>query len=96
MATEDLNATIREWPATSGPAAHVNHERDVVLVVLAGSAEIELDGIRQDAGAGEVVVIEKGSSRRITAGPLGVRYLTVHRKRAGLDVSKAPPLTKTE
>ena len=90
VATEELNATILEWPPLKGPAAHVNRERDVVLVVLAGSAAIEIDGLRHDAGVGEVVVIEKGTSRRITAGPMGARYLTVHRKRPGLEVAKAP------
>jgi quercetin dioxygenase-like cupin family protein len=94
VATEDLNATILEWPALKGPAAHVNRERDVVLVVLAGSVQIEIDGQPQNAGAGEVVVIEKGASRRITAGPMGARYLTVHRKRAGLEVAKVPPATE--
>lgn len=97
VATEDLNATILEWPARQGPrGAHVNTERDVVLVVLSGSVEIEVDGQWQDAGAGEVVVIKKGSSRRISAGSSGVRYLTVHRKRGGLEVAPAPPRTPTE
>ena len=28
-----------------------------------------------------------GSARRITAGPAGLRYLTVHRRRGGLPVT---------
>ena len=91
VATEDLNATILEWPSSAGPGVHVHNERDVVLAVLAGSVEIELDGGVRRAAAGEVVVIEKGSSRRISAGPDGVRYLTVHRKRAGLAIKSRPP-----
>lgn len=96
VATEDLNATILEWPARMGTAEHVNAERDVVLAVLAGSAEVEIDGEQRQVAAGEVMVIEKGSSRRISAGSQGVRYLTVHRKRAGLTVAKAPSRTTAD
>jgi mannose-6-phosphate isomerase-like protein (cupin superfamily) len=72
-ATADLNATLLVWPPGAGIAEHVNAERDVVLVVLDGTAEIELDGEVRLVRAGEVVVLEKGSRRRMTAGPAGVR-----------------------
>jgi quercetin dioxygenase-like cupin family protein len=87
-ATEDLNATILEWEAGSGPQGeHVNAERDVVVVVVSGSLELVLDGKARTIGPGEVAVVEKGSRRRLTAGPQGVRYVTVHRKRPGLAIS---------
>jgi quercetin dioxygenase-like cupin family protein len=85
--TDDLNATILEWRAGGGPPEHVNAERDVVLVVLAGSATVEVDGEAREAGAGEVVVLPKGARRRIAAGPDGVRYVTVHRRRGGLSIA---------
>ena len=87
--TDDLNATLLAWPRGSGPAEHVNGERDVLLVVLAGSATVTIDGEAQLVEPGEVVVIEKGSARRITAGPDGVRYLTVHTRRGPLQISRA-------
>jgi quercetin dioxygenase-like cupin family protein len=86
-ASEDLNATILEWRAGGGPPEHVNAERDVVLVVLAGSATLELDGEPRAVAEGEVVVLEKGRRRRIVAGPDGVRYVTVHRRRGGLTIA---------
>jgi mannose-6-phosphate isomerase-like protein (cupin superfamily) len=86
-ATEDLNATLLAWPAGAGPPEHVNETRDVVLVVLEGTAELELDGERRPLRAGDVVVLEKGRRRRVVAGPAGVRYLTVHRRREGLAVA---------
>lgn len=86
-ATDDLNATVLAWPAGAGPAAHVNSERDVVLVVLHGSAELELDGVVQTVVGGDVAVLPKGSERAVTAGPDGVRYVTVHRKRPGLSIA---------
>jgi quercetin dioxygenase-like cupin family protein len=90
-ATEELNATVVEWPPGRGTPAHMNAERDVVLVVLDGSAEIERDGTASRAGAGDVVVLERGTTRRVTAGPAGVRYLTVHRRREAIGVANAPP-----
>ena len=36
--TDDLNATLLAWPAKGGTGEHVNSERDVILVVVSGSA----------------------------------------------------------
>jgi quercetin dioxygenase-like cupin family protein len=84
--SEELNATILEWAAGEGPPEHVNAERDVALVVLAGGGELVLDGAAQPLAAGEVTVIPKGTRRRIAAGPDGIRYATVHRRRPGLQI----------
>jgi mannose-6-phosphate isomerase-like protein (cupin superfamily) len=91
--TSELNATLLAWPAGGGTPAHINSELDVVLVVLDGTAEIENDGTLALARAGAVVVLEKGARRRVTAGPSGVRYLTVHRRRTGIGIAAAPPPT---
>jgi quercetin dioxygenase-like cupin family protein len=91
-ATEDLNATILEWGAGAGPrGVHVNAERDVVVVVVSGSLELEQEGDCRTVAAGEVAVLEKGRRRRLTAGPEGVRYVTVHRKRQGLAIATLSP-----
>jgi quercetin dioxygenase-like cupin family protein len=87
-ATDDLNATLLAWPAGGGPAEHVNHERDVLVVVLQGEAMIALDGAPHTVHAGEAVVLEKGRARSITAGPAGVRYLSVHRRRPPLQIGR--------
>lgn len=89
-ASEELNATILEWPPGAGPPEHVNEGRDVALVVLAGSGRLELDGEPRELGAGEVVVLPKGARRRIEAGAGGIRYATVHRRRGGLEVRRIP------
>jgi len=86
--SEELNATILEWPPGAGPPEHVNEARDVALVVLEGDGELELDGERRAVGPGEVVVLPKGARRRVVAGPEGIRYATVHRRRGGLQVGR--------
>lgn len=93
-ASADLNATLLEWPAGKGPAEHVNAERDVLYVVLAGSATLTVDGEPREVAAGEATIVDKGASRALVAGPDGVRYLTSHIRRGGLEISRpARPAT---
>lgn len=86
-ASSDLNATLLAWEAGDGPPEHVNDERDVLVVVLDGSAEVTVDGDVRLLERGETVIVDKGRSRRIEAGPDGVRYLSVHRRRPPLQIS---------
>jgi quercetin dioxygenase-like cupin family protein len=86
-ATDDLNATLLVWAAGKRIDSHVNRERDVLLVVLAGSATVTIGGERNDLAAGDAVVIEKGLAREVVAGADGVRYLSVHQKRPLLEIS---------
>jgi quercetin dioxygenase-like cupin family protein len=87
-ATDDLNATLLVWPAGEGTPPHVNDERDVVVVVLAGSATVACEGRAHALGAGQACIVPKGTSRAITAGPDGVRYLSVHRRRPPLQLRR--------
>jgi quercetin dioxygenase-like cupin family protein len=89
--SEELNATILEWAAGEGTPEHVNAERDVAVVVLAGDGEALVDGEALPLRAGEVTVIPKGTRRRIVAGPDGIRYATVHRRRPGLQIQAGLP-----
>jgi quercetin dioxygenase-like cupin family protein len=87
-ASADLNATVLEWPAGEGPAEHVNEERDVLYVVLGGSATLTVDGEPRELQVGEAVIVDKGSRRALVAGPDGVRYLTAHIRRGGLEIKR--------
>jgi quercetin dioxygenase-like cupin family protein len=85
-ATDDLNATLLAWPPGGGAAEHVNAERDVLVVVLAGAAVVTVDGEPHTVEAGGAIVLEKGRRRGIVAGAGGVRYLSVHRRRPPLQI----------
>ncbi|HET7568220.1 MAG TPA: hemerythrin domain-containing protein [Gaiellaceae bacterium] len=87
-ASDDLNATILVWPPGEGPAEHVNEHRDVLYVALAGSAELTVDGEPRPLREGDALVVEKGSRRALAAGPDGVRYLTAHLRRGGLELKR--------
>jgi quercetin dioxygenase-like cupin family protein len=87
-ASEDLNATLLEWDAGAGPAEHVNAERDVLYVVVSGSAMLSVDGEARELGVGEATIVDKGARRSLVAGPDGVRYLTAHLRRGGLELKR--------
>ena len=87
-ASADLNATLLEWPARKGPAGHVNDEPDILYVVLTGSLTLTVDGEARELGAGEATIVDRGARRALVAGPEGVRYLTAHIRRGGLEIKR--------
>ena len=88
-ATDDLNITLLSWPPGQGPAEHVNAELDVALVIVSGSGTIVLDGEPAHVQAGQAVIVPKGSTRELAAGRQGIRYVSVHRRRGGLEIRRA-------
>ena len=90
-ATDDLNLTLLAWPEGQGAPEHVNDACDVVFVVIAGRGTAVLDGVAHDVRAGTAVVIPRGTRRALTAGPGGIRYLSAHRRRGGLAITRAAP-----
>jgi mannose-6-phosphate isomerase-like protein (cupin superfamily) len=87
-ASEDLNATLLEWAAGEGPVEHVNGHLDVLYVVVSGSATLTVDAEPHELKAGEATIVSKGSARALVAGPDGVRYVTAHVRRGGLELKR--------
>ena len=88
-ATDDLNVTLLSWAPGDHDAEHVNAERDVLLVVLAGGGLLTVDDAEEELRTGLATVIPKGARRGIVAGPAGVRYLAAHVRRGGLTIERA-------
>ena len=81
----DLDANVVLLQPGQSVGAHMNDEVDVLVVGLAGSGEVLVDGELQRLRAGVLVHVAKGATRAVTAGDLGpLVYVTVHRARAGL------------
>ena len=83
--SQDLDLNLVRFANGAGVAAHVNREVDVLVIGVAGHGEVEVDGEILDLGAGQGLLIPKGSERGIRS----IResefvYLTVHRRRPGL------------
>jgi mannose-6-phosphate isomerase-like protein (cupin superfamily) len=69
-ASADLNATILEWPAGEGPPEHANEERDVLYVVIAGSAQFTVDG---GLARGELARLVRYLTAHTRRGGLGLK-----------------------
>jgi mannose-6-phosphate isomerase-like protein (cupin superfamily) len=84
--SEELNATMLEWPAGGGPGETVS-QLDVVYVVVRGSLTLTVADESHELAAGEALIVAKDVPRRPVAGPEGVRYLTAHRRRGLLHLA---------
>lgn len=85
-APEGLNVNLVVLAPVSDIGEHRNDEVDVLVIVLAGSAIVTVDGAPHALPAGAAGVIPCGSARAICAGGEGVRYLSIHRSRGALRV----------
>ena len=89
-ATErDLDANLIALPPGDGIAAHEGPDLDVLVHVVAGSGRLDTADSSIDLAPGGLVWLPRRSVRGFTAGPDGLRYLTVHRRR------QAPTLNPT-
>ncbi|RSM73818.1 hypothetical protein DMB66_02650 [Actinoplanes sp. ATCC 53533] len=84
MNDRDLDSNIIQLPPYGNIEPHIGPDLDVLVVVLEGSGALttELDDF--DLTGGQLVWLPRASHRSITAGPRGLRYLTVHRRRRAL------------
>lgn len=89
VADRDLDSNLIRLPAGAQIAAHAGPELDVLFIVVAGTGTLrtELDDVA--LAAGEIVFLPRRSRRSIIAGADGLRYLTIHRHKTGLQISPA-------
>ncbi|HEY1776234.1 MAG TPA: MarR family transcriptional regulator [Solirubrobacteraceae bacterium] len=91
IASNDLNATLLSWAAGDGVAEHTNDELDVLLVVTAGGGTVTVDGRAHRVRPQDALLIKRGARRGIRAARGGMRYLSIHRRRAGLQIETRQP-----
>ena len=87
--SDELNATLLEWPPGDGPG-ETTSKLDVVYVVVAGSLALTVGGEQHELAVGDALIVPKDVPRRPVAGPDGVRYLTAHRRRGLLHLAPSP------
>jgi uncharacterized protein (DUF2249 family) len=80
----DLDSNVIALPAGGGIAAHAGPDLDVLIHVLSGSGRLTTESDIIDLYAGAVLWLPRRSRRQFTAGPDGLRYLTVHQRRQAL------------
>lgn len=85
----DLDGNLVRLAAGRGIDAHVNAEVDVLVIVRAGDGELEVDGTSHRLTPSALALVPRGTRRSITAGPDGITYLSIHRRRGGLGIRTA-------
>ncbi|WP_377269836.1 cupin domain-containing protein [Peterkaempfera sp. SMS 1(5)a] len=86
-----LDANLVRLPPGHRVGAHREPELDVLLLVVEGSGALD-DGVEiQQLTGGTLVWLPQGSARELAAGPDGLAYLTVHRRRPGMQIGSGPP-----
>jgi quercetin dioxygenase-like cupin family protein len=82
----DLDANLIRLLPNGHIAEHVNTDVDVLVVVWDGSGRLTIDDRVQPVAPGFVVLVPRDARRTIEAGPEGIRYLSIHRRRDGLTI----------
>ncbi|WP_411104161.1 hypothetical protein [Streptomyces sp. cmx-4-9] len=90
QANRQLDANLVRLLPGAGVAAHTEAEVDVLLVVVAGSGSLTLNGAQRDVAPGVLMLLPRDATRAILAGPEGLAFLTAHRRRAGMSIGRKP------
>lgn len=81
-----LDANVVRLPAGEHIAAHAEPDLDVLVLVVAGGGVMDTPGGALALAEGALLWLPHGSTRGITAGPDGLAYVTVHRRRPGMQI----------
>jgi quercetin dioxygenase-like cupin family protein len=82
---DDLNANLVRLVG-GNIGEHTNDEVDVLMLGVSGAGAVEVEGQRHELGRGALVFVPRGARRSVHAGPEGLAYLSVHRRRGPLAV----------
>jgi uncharacterized protein (DUF2249 family) len=93
MRQRDLDANIIGLAPGSTIDAHNGPDLDVLIHVLGGSGQLTTERSTLQLRAGALAWLPRRSRRQFTAGPDGLRYLTVHQRREALTLTALPPGT---
>jgi formiminotetrahydrofolate cyclodeaminase/uncharacterized protein (DUF2249 family)/quercetin dioxygenase-like cupin family protein len=90
MRERDLDSNIIALAPGETIGAHAGPDLDVLICVLAGSGELTTELGTLALRGGSLCWLPRRSRRQFTAGPDGLRYLTVHQRRQALTLATTP------
>lgn len=85
-ADRELDANLIRLPPGEAIDVHVGAEVDVLIHVVTGAGFLVLPEAEQPLRVGDVALLPRRSERGFRAGPEGLEYLTVHRRRQALRI----------
>ncbi len=84
----DLDVNVVHLDANGTIERHVNDAVDVLVVVWSGGGRLDAGEIAVALHAGVLAHVRRGVARSVSAGPNGLTYLSVHRRREGLTIGR--------
>lgn len=87
-AERHLDANVIALPPGERIDEHVGPDEDVLLHVIAGAGTLRSGDVELALAPGAVVWLPRRARREITAAAEGLRYLSVHRRKPGLQVGR--------
>jgi uncharacterized protein (DUF2249 family)/quercetin dioxygenase-like cupin family protein len=90
----DLDSNVIALPAWGRIDSHTGPELDVLIHVLSGSGGLTTETGTIHLSPGALLWLPRRSKRQFTAGPDGLRYLTVHQRRQALVLEPAKPVAR--
>ncbi|MGW3498214.1 hypothetical protein [Streptomyces sp. NPDC001020] len=91
-----LDANVIRLPAGHRVDTHTEPDLDVLLLVLTGDGTLTTPQNPQHLSEGALLWLPHGSTRSLTAGEHGLSYLTVHRRRPGMQIRPRPNATASQ
>ncbi|MFJ9417157.1 cupin domain-containing protein [Streptomyces sp. NPDC101227] len=85
-----LDANLVRIPPEGRIDTHTERDLDVLLLVVTGNGTLGTARNPQPLAPGSLVWLPHGAARSLTAGKDGMSYLTVHRRRPGMQIHPRP------
>lgn len=86
-----LDANLVQLAPGQGIDVHAEPDLDVLIVVMDGTGDLRAENLTMRLATGLVAWLPRGSSRSLAAGAQGLAYISVHRRRPGLQIDLKPP-----
>ena len=90
MRERDLDSNVIALAPAATIEAHAGPDVDVLIHVLSGSGQLCTELGTLELRPGSLTWLPRRSRRQFTAGPDGLKYLTVHQRRQALTLTAAP------
>ncbi|MGI5365468.1 hypothetical protein C9J60_26590 [Streptomyces sp. A244] len=85
-----LDANLVRVPPRGSIGTHAEPDLDVLLLVVTGDGTLGAADGPHPVEPGSLVWLPHGSVRNVTAGESGLTYVTVHRRRPGMQIQGRP------
>lgn len=86
-----LDSNVVRLPPGERVDTHAEPDLDVMLLVLSGAGTLTTDEGDQHLAPGTLLWLPRTSRRALAAGEDGLCYLTVHRRRPGMQIRRSWP-----